>query len=104
MRGHNLDLVDFPFQEQVAGKSGNRPGLRKLRRVGIRKLRNKLPAAAGDELRGPASGRDEHRGLRVKLGGHTEHVAVERPTETLVGADQDDGTPANFARFQQRMA
>ena len=78
------------FQEEVAGKGGDRPGLGKSRRVGIGELGDKLPAGAGDELRGLAPGGDEHRGLGIKLGGHAEQVAVERPAQALIGADQDD--------------
>ena len=61
--GDDPHLVHLPFQEEVAGKGGNRPGLRELGRVRVGELGNKLPARAGDELRGSASGRNEDRGL-----------------------------------------
>ena len=41
--------------------------------------------------------------MRIELGGQAEEVAVERPTQALIRANQDDRTLADFAHLQQRM-
>ena len=46
--------------------------------IRVGELGDQLPASAGDELRGSASGRDENRGLAIKLGRQPEEITIER--------------------------
>ena len=63
---------------------------------------NCLPVCAMNcAARFPAVMNSGRRG--IKLGGQAKQVAVERPAQTFIRADQDHRTFADFAHLQQRM-
>ena len=101
---YDLDLVNLLLQKKVTGAGCNRRRIGKARRVGIFEFRSQLTAGSSDELRCFASGCDEDRRLRIKLGSHTEHIAVQCSAQTLIGGNENHCSLSNVALFQQWMA
>ena len=75
-RDHDLNLIDFALEEQVASECRDGPSFGKSGRIRDRELGSSLPVGSRDELGGAFSDRDVHGGLPDRTAPATRNKLV----------------------------